>query len=133
MAGLGAGARSLLWARATRGPIASTLSAGDMDRDGHADIFAITQTGVIYRYDETGREIWNIDMQGRTIGAGALIDLQNDGQLDYVLCTQSGRMLALYSKATGSNEFKAVARQALNYCLYAINDDGCPGDQAAFY
>jgi len=41
-----------------------------------------------------------------------------------------GAVLAMYSKATGSNEFKAVARQALNYCLYAVNDDGCPGDQA---
>ncbi len=41
-----------------------------------------------------------------------------------------GAVLAMYSKATGSNEYKAVARQALNYCLYAVNDDGCPSDQA---
>ena len=41
-----------------------------------------------------------------------------------------GAVLAMYSKATGSNEYKAVARQALNYCLYAINDDGCPSDLA---
>ena len=41
-----------------------------------------------------------------------------------------GAVLAMYCKATGSNEYKAVARQALNYCLYAVNDDGCPGDQA---
>jgi hypothetical protein len=39
-----------------------------------------------------------------------------------------GAVLAMYGKATGSDEFKAVSRQALNYCLYAINDDGCPGD-----
>ena len=41
-----------------------------------------------------------------------------------------GAVLAMYSKATGSNEYKAVARQALTYCLYAVNDDGCPGDRA---
>ncbi|MFZ0827354.1 MAG: hypothetical protein WAO02_08010 [Verrucomicrobiia bacterium] len=41
-----------------------------------------------------------------------------------------GAVLAMYSKATGSEEFKGVARQALNYCLYAVNDDGCPGDRA---
>ncbi|MBI3851430.1 MAG: hypothetical protein HY298_14310 [Verrucomicrobia bacterium] len=41
-----------------------------------------------------------------------------------------GAVLAMYSKATGSNEYKAVARQALNYCLYAVNDDGCPGERA---
>ena len=41
-----------------------------------------------------------------------------------------GAVLAMYSKATGSDEFKAVARQALNYCLYAVNDDGCPSDLA---
>jgi hypothetical protein len=34
----------------------------------------------------------------------------------------------MYGQATGSDEFKAISRQALNYCLYAINDDGCPGD-----
>jgi hypothetical protein len=41
-----------------------------------------------------------------------------------------GAVLAMYSKAAGSSEYKAVARQALNYCLYAINDDGCPSDLA---
>jgi len=24
----------------------------------------------------------------------------------------------------------AIARQALNYCLYALDDDGCPADRA---
>jgi len=41
-----------------------------------------------------------------------------------------GAVLAMYSKATGSNEFKGLAYQALNYCLYAVNDDGCPGQRA---
>ncbi len=41
-----------------------------------------------------------------------------------------GAVLAMYSKATGSNEFKGLACQALNYCLYAVNDDGCPGERA---
>lgn len=39
-----------------------------------------------------------------------------------------GAVLAMYDKATGSKEFDALARQSLNYCLYAVNDDGCPGD-----
>ena len=41
-----------------------------------------------------------------------------------------GAVLAMYSAATGSIEYKALARQALNYSLYAINDDGCPSDGA---
>ena len=41
-----------------------------------------------------------------------------------------GAVLAMYTRATGSNEFKDAARQALNSCLYAVNDDGCPGQQA---
>lgn len=41
-----------------------------------------------------------------------------------------GAVLAMYTKATGSKEFKGLAYQALNYCLYAINDDGCPGQRA---
>lgn len=39
-----------------------------------------------------------------------------------------GAVLAMYSAATGSPEYKGVAWQALNYCLYAVNDDGCPSD-----
>jgi hypothetical protein len=43
-------------------------------------------------------------------------------------CSTWGGVLALYAKATGSGEFKGLAYQALTYCLYAINDDGCPRD-----
>jgi hypothetical protein len=41
-----------------------------------------------------------------------------------------GAVLAMHAKATGSNEFKGLAYQALNFCLYAVNDDGCPIDRA---
>ena len=34
----------------------------------------------------------------------------------------------MYSAATGSVEHKDIARQALNYCLYAISENGCPAD-----
>ncbi|MGH7246824.1 MAG: hypothetical protein ACREH9_01845, partial [Pseudomonadota bacterium] len=39
-----------------------------------------------------------------------------------------GAVLAMYSAATGSAEFKGLAWQALTYCLYAVEDDGCPRD-----
>jgi len=39
-----------------------------------------------------------------------------------------GGVLAVYSKATGSNEFKGLAWQVLNYALYSIDDDGCPSE-----
>ena len=39
-----------------------------------------------------------------------------------------GAVLAVYSKATGSNEFKGLAWQVLNYALYSIDDDGCPSE-----
>lgn len=42
-----------------------------------------------------------------------------------------GAVLAMYTKATGANDFKGLAYQALNYCLYAVNDDGCPGQRAS--
>ncbi len=41
-----------------------------------------------------------------------------------------GAVLAMQAKATESDEFKGMAYQALNYCLYAVNDDGCPGEKA---
>jgi hypothetical protein len=41
-----------------------------------------------------------------------------------------GAVLAMYSAATGSEEYKGLAYQAMNYCLYAVSDDGCPGENA---
>ena len=43
-------------------------------------------------------------------------------------CSTWGAVLAMYAKATGTDEFKGLAYQALTYVLYAINDDGCPRD-----
>ena len=43
-----------------------------------------------------------------------------------------GAVLAMYAKATGTNEFKALAQQALNFAIYATDNDGCPGEQASY-
>lgn len=85
----------IFWRQTTRGAAASTISVGDLDLDGHADICLITQVGVIYRFDESGRVIWEIDMQGRSLAPGAMIDLDGDGKLEYVLCTQDGFLQVL--------------------------------------
>ena len=39
-----------------------------------------------------------------------------------------GAVLAMYSAATGSPEYKKVAYEALTFALYGIDDDGCPRD-----
>ena len=39
-----------------------------------------------------------------------------------------GAVLAMYSAATGSPEYKKVAHEALTLALYAVDDDGCPRD-----
>jgi hypothetical protein len=41
-----------------------------------------------------------------------------------------GAVLAMYSAVTGSEEYKGLAWQALNYGLYATNNDGCPRDNS---
>jgi hypothetical protein len=41
-----------------------------------------------------------------------------------------GAVLAMYSAATDDMRYKGVARQALDFALYAIDDDGCPADKA---
>jgi len=87
------GRGNVLWTRPTRGAIASTISAGDMDGDGIADLFTVTQTGVLYRFDENGRALWDIDTQGRSLASGAIIDVDGDRRLEYVLCTQNGNLL----------------------------------------
>jgi len=43
-----------------------------------------------------------------------------------------GAVLAMYTAATGSNEFKGLSVQALNFATYALNDDGCPCERAGF-
>jgi hypothetical protein len=46
------------------------------------------------------------------------------------IASSFGAILAMYSAATGSGEYKGLAYQNLNYVLYAINDDGCPRENA---
>jgi hypothetical protein len=43
-----------------------------------------------------------------------------------------GAVLTMYTKATGSYEYKSLALQALNFSLYALNTDGCPCERAGF-
>ncbi|MBI5093575.1 MAG: PQQ-binding-like beta-propeller repeat protein [Candidatus Hydrogenedentes bacterium] len=92
------GQGQLLWQQPTRGPVASTISVGDLDQDGRVDIFVVTQLGVIFRFDESGRTLWDIDMQGRSLASGAIADINGDKQLEYVLCTQTGRLMVLNTK-----------------------------------
>lgn len=92
---------ALLWSRPTRGPVASTISVGDLDLDGRADVFVITQLGTIYRFGEDGEVLWDIDMQGRCLAAGAIIDVDGDGRLEYAFCTQNGHLMVL----NGSGQF----------------------------
>jgi outer membrane protein assembly factor BamB len=86
---------AVLWRRFVRGPVASTISVGDLEPDGRADILVITQLGVIFRFDEAGRVLWDIDMQGRSLAAGAILDINGDGALEYVCCTQAGHLMVL--------------------------------------
>jgi len=39
-----------------------------------------------------------------------------------------GAVLAMYSAATGSPQYKKVAHQALTFVMYGIDEDGCPRD-----
>ena len=43
-----------------------------------------------------------------------------------------GAVLAMYTVATGSDEYKNLAIQALNFGTYALNEDGCPCERAGF-
>ena len=43
-----------------------------------------------------------------------------------------GAVLAIYTAATGSSEYKGLAMQALNFATYALNNDGCPCERAGF-
>lgn len=43
-----------------------------------------------------------------------------------------GAVLAMYTAATGSDEYKSLAFQALNFGIYASNSDGCPCEQATY-
>jgi len=89
---------TIQWKREINGAIASTISVGDPDGDGRADLFVVTQLGALYRFDETGRVLWDIDTQGRSLASGALFDVDGDGSLDYVLSTQRGNLIVFNMK-----------------------------------
>jgi len=84
-----------LWHRPMGGSMDSSVSVGDIDMDGRADIFLVTQEGAIVRLDEEGNTIWSLDMHMRTDASGAIADVDGDGRLEYILCTHKARLLAL--------------------------------------
>ena len=84
-----------LWRRPAGSPMDASISVGDMDLDGRADIFLVTLAGTIMRLDEDGNVIWTLDMQMRTDASGAIADVNGDGKLEYVLCTHKALLLAL--------------------------------------
>jgi len=92
------------WERLTRGGTASSISVGDIDKDGRADLFLVTQLGMLYRFDEGGALRWEIDTQGRSLAPGAIIDMDGDGDLNYVLCTQNGHLFVF--EETGEVAFE---------------------------
>ncbi len=47
-------------------------------------------------------------------------------------CSTYGATMAMYAAATGSKPYKLLAREALNFCMYAISRDGCPGQTALY-
>ena len=83
-----------LWQYATQTPIASGLSAAP-GKNGETGLYVATQSGKVYQFSETGEVRWNIDIQGRCLAAGALVDLQGDGNLEYLLATQTGHFMVL--------------------------------------
>jgi hypothetical protein len=83
------------WKYTVNAPVSSSISVGDFDQDGQADIFLVTQTGILYRFDETGKLLWKIDMQGRGLAPGAIADINNDGKPEYILSTQQGHLMVL--------------------------------------
>ena len=89
-----------MWERPVNGAVASTISAGDFDLDGRADLFVVTQTGSLYRFDEDGRVLWDIDTQGRSLAPGAIVDIDGDNRLEYVLSTQNGNLLVFDASGT---------------------------------
>jgi outer membrane protein assembly factor BamB len=85
----------LRWRYSAGSSMDSSVSVGDMDLDGRADIFAVAQEGVIERLDEDGNVMWTLDMHMRTDASGAIADLDGDGRLEYILTTHKARILAL--------------------------------------
>jgi outer membrane protein assembly factor BamB len=83
----------ILWEHPTDGGVATTISVADFNGDGRIDIFAPSQNGRLYRWDEDGRVLWDIDTQGFCYAPGAIVDLDGDGNLEYALCTELGLIL----------------------------------------
>jgi len=90
---------NLLWKRPIDSTTDASLSAGDIDGDGRADLFTVTQRGQIWRFDEDGYPLWQLLMGVRCDAPGAIADVNGDGILEYVLCTHTGRLLVLDPEA----------------------------------
>jgi len=43
-----------------------------------------------------------------------------------------GGVTAMYATAVNSDDYKKIAYEALNYCFYAIDEDGCPAQSVKY-
>ena len=89
----------VLWKRQVDSSMDASVSAGDIDQDGRADIFVVTEGGRIWRFDEDGKPLWELLMGARCDAPGSIADVTGDGRLEYVLCTHTGRLLVLDANA----------------------------------
>lgn len=89
------GKGDLLWRHSVGSQLDASISVGDMDMDGRADIFLVSTSGTVERLDEDGNIIWRLDTQMRSDAPGAIADVNGDGRLEYVLCLHTARLLAL--------------------------------------
>ncbi len=102
----------VMWERTTEGGVASTVSVADFSGDGRADVFAVTQSGRLYRWDEDGRVLWDIDTQSFAYAPGAIVDVDGDGSLEYVLCTELGTILVFNQAGEVVSRHQVDSRRA---------------------
>ena len=77
-------------------------------------------------------EFVNRNFTGIRLGVSICGEQDHDKEPWGGILSTYGAVLAMYTSAIGSDEYKVLAWQALNFALYAIDTDGCPGEQAAY-
>ena len=85
----------LVWQHSAGSPLDASISVGDIDLDGRADIFLVTTAGTVERLGEDGGVIWRLDVHMRSDASGAIADVNGDGKLEYILCLHAARLLVL--------------------------------------
>ena len=127
------------WPVSVIGRIEGALAAGDLDRDGYPEVFAVDDQGFAHRWNRNGVEPqgWPVSLAARYgasavggTGSPVLGDVDGDGAPELLVATQGGLLIALEGNGTSVPGWPVASQPGpeISPLLLSLNDALTPPD-----